>query len=147
MVPSTILPPANGETSGAAPAPAPTPRRAQLLVVEDHPDVAEGMVTLLELLGHDVRLASDGEAALSLAHARPPEAMLIDIGLPGMDGYEVARRLRADPALTGVLLIALTGYGRLEDKQRAFAAGFDHHLTKPVELQQLNALLASLPAR
>jgi PAS domain S-box-containing protein len=114
------LPRAAEAASPPAASAAAMPRRARLLVVEDHPDVAEGVVMLLELLGHDVQLAPDGDAALSLARANPPEAMLIDIGLPGMDGYEVARHLRADPTFAGVVLIALTGYGRLEDRQRAY---------------------------
>jgi len=125
----------------------PKRRPTRVLLVEDNPDVAEGMVMLLELLGHHVQLAADGDTALALARTSPPEAMLVDIGLPGIDGYEVARLVRREPACAGVLLVALTGYGREEDKQRAHAAGFDHHLTKPVELHALSGLLADVPPR
>jgi two-component system CheB/CheR fusion protein len=129
-----------------APAVAPTPdRRARVMLVEDNPDAAESMQMLLELLGHDVHVAHDGAGALPLALAYRPDVMLVDIGLPGVDGYEVARRVRAEPRLAGTLLIALTGYGRAEDKRLAEAAGFDRHLTKPVAPDVLRGLVAALP--
>ena len=112
--------------------------------MEDNPDSAESMKMLLELAGHSVRVVQDGEVALVAARAEPPEIMLIDVGLPGMDGYELVRRLRQIPALDGSLLIALTGYGRDEDKQQALAAGFDHHLTKPVDMDSLHTLIGRL---
>ncbi len=128
-------------------APAPSqhaPGTAYVLLLEDNPDVAESMTMLMELLGHRVRTASSGEEALALARASRPDVMLVDIGLPGMNGYEVARRVRRDPALNGVVLIALTGYGREEDRREALAAGFDHHLAKPVEPGALHALVARI---
>jgi PAS domain S-box-containing protein len=118
--------------------------RARVLIVEDNADTAESLRMLLELLGHHVRVVHDGGAALDAAQANVPDVMLIDIGLPGMDGYEVARRMRQHPDLKGVILVALTGYGRDEDRQRAFAAGFDYHLVKPVSPDALNGLVARL---
>jgi PAS domain S-box-containing protein len=114
---------------------------ARVLLVEDNPDTADSMVLLLEMLGHRVDLAPDGASALALAAARVPEVMLVDIGLPDIDGYEVARRVRSDATLACVLLVALTGYGQREDRERAFAAGFDHHFVKPVDPDELNAFL------
>jgi signal transduction histidine kinase/ActR/RegA family two-component response regulator len=123
----------------------PIPQRtARVLVVEDNPDTAESLTMLLELLGHRVRTAYDGVAALDAALANVPDVMLVDIGLPGMDGYEVARRVRRDPDLKQVVLVALTGYGREEDKQEAMAAGFDYHLVKPVNPDALHGLVARL---
>ena len=110
---------------------------ASVMIVEDNADAAESLMMLLELLGHDVRVKSDGWAALQAARERPPDVMLVDIGLPVMDGYELARQIRADPALSGISLVALTGYGRDEDRERALAAGFDHHACKPVEVEEL----------
>ena len=117
---------------------------ARVLLVEDNPDAAESLTMLLELLGHRVRAAHDGIAALDAARANVPDVMLVDIGLPGMDGYEVARRVRRDPQLKEVVLVALTGYGREEDKQQAMAAGFDYHLVKPVAPDAIHGLVARL---
>ncbi len=119
-------------------------RSARVLLVEDNPDAADSLTMLLELLGHCVRAVHDGLAALEAARANPPEVMLVDIGLPGIDGYEVARRVRRDPALRHIVLVALTGYGRDEDKQQAMAAGFDYHLAKPVNPDALSGLVARL---
>jgi signal transduction histidine kinase len=119
-------------------------RHARILIVEDNPDAAESLVMILELIGHRVRVVHDGVAGLDAARANPPDLMLIDIGLPGIDGYEVARRIRRDPALKHLVLVALTGYGRDEDKERAIAAGFDYHLVKPVDLSQLGELVSRL---
>jgi two-component system CheB/CheR fusion protein len=110
-------------------------------VVEDNVDTAESLTMLLELLGHRVRAAPDGVAALDAARANVPDVMLVDIGLPGMDGYEVARRVRRDPDLKEVVLVALTGYGQEEVKQQAMAAGFDYHLVKPVNPDALHGLV------
>ena len=122
------------------------PRRtcARVLLVEDNPDTAEGMRMLLDLLGHRVRAVQDGPSALEAARAMLPDVMLVDIGLPGMDGYELARRVRQDPALRHVILVALTGYGREEDRLRALRAGFNHHLVKPVNPDALQGLVAQL---
>jgi signal transduction histidine kinase/ActR/RegA family two-component response regulator len=117
---------------------------ARVLLVEDNADAAESLVMLLELLGHRVRVVNDGQTALDVARANVPDVMLVDIGLPGMDGYEVARQVRQDPKLRHALLVALTGYGRDEDRQRALAAGFDAHLVKPVNADVLQGLVAKL---
>jgi signal transduction histidine kinase/ActR/RegA family two-component response regulator len=138
------LPVAIGESlPGAASQPSPQ-RAARVLVVEDNPDTAESLTMVLELLGHRVRAVYDGVAALDAARASPPDVMVVDIGLPGMDGYEVARRVRRDPDLDRVILVALTGYGREEDKRQAMAAGFDYHLVKPVSPDALHGLVARL---
>src|SRR5438270_13379697 len=104
----------------------------RVLIVEDSPDSRETLKLLLELYGHQVEAAKDGREGVEKALAWEPEVAVVDIGLPGLDGYEVARRVRA--ALGGrVLLIALTGYDGAENRRRAFEAGFDHHLTKPAD--------------
>jgi two-component system CheB/CheR fusion protein len=121
-------------------------RDVRILVVDDNRDAAEGVAMLLEVFGHRVSVAADGPAALESARKDVPAIMLIDIGLPGMDGYEVARRVRELPELSGVVLVALTGYGLDEDRRRARAAGFEHHLTKPVAPAVLRALIASISA-
>ena len=115
---------------------------ARVLIVEDSADAAEMMAMLLEVLGHRVRAVGDGPSALAAALANPPDVMLIDIGLPGMDGYEVARQVRQHEGLRRVILVALTGYGGDEDRQRALAAGFDYHLAKPVDLDQFQGVVA-----
>jgi PAS domain S-box-containing protein len=126
--------------AGARPCP------ARVLLVEDNADAAESLVMLLELLGHRVRVVNDGHAALEAARANVPDVMLVDIGLPGMDGYELARRVRQDVKLRQAVLVALTGYGRDEDRKRALAAGFDDHLVKPVNADVLRGLVARLSA-
>jgi two-component system, sensor histidine kinase len=123
---------------------APPPGRKRLLLVEDNPDIGETLRDLLQLLGHRVELAADGLRGVQLALATRPDVALVDIGLPGIDGYEVARRLRATDAGRQILLVALTGYGRPEDRERSLEAGFDAHLVKPVDPDDLNALLAAL---
>jgi CheY-like chemotaxis protein len=117
------------------------PRRC--LLIEDHVDAAESLAMLLELIGHEVEVAFDGASGLAKAHASSPEVVLCDIGLPGMDGYAVARALRAAPETSTAFLIALTGYGQDDDRRRALEAGFDAHLIKPVDLEALRRLLAS----
>jgi two-component system CheB/CheR fusion protein len=113
-----------------------------VLVVDDSSDVAESMALLLRSWGYEVRVAHDGPAALAAARTRPAEVVLLDIGLPGMSGYEVAEHFRQQPDMQGALIIALTGYGREEDRRRARQAGFDHHLTKPVDPDTVKELLA-----
>ncbi|MFL5505296.1 MAG: ATP-binding protein, partial [Gemmatimonadales bacterium] len=115
------------------------PRR--ILVVDDGEDQARSLGMLLELMGHRVRVALDGPSALRAAEDFQPEVALIDIGLPGINGYEVARRIRANPRLGDILLIAQTGWGQEEDRQRSHAAGFDEHLVKPVDLEDLTVLI------
>jgi PAS domain S-box-containing protein len=123
-----------------------TPRggmRRRILVIEDNADNREMMRILLETLGHEVHEASDGASGVELAVRLAPDVVLVDIGLPGLDGYEVARRIRAK--LRGVRLIAVSGYGQKEDRRRAFEAGFDDHLLKPVEAERLSSTLGGLP--
>jgi two-component system CheB/CheR fusion protein len=118
----------------------------RILVVEDSPDGADTLALLLRVNGHEVRTAVDGPTALEAVGAFQPEVILLDIGLPGMSGYEVAARLRQLPGMASALLIALTGYGQQRDRDRSREAGFDQHLTKPVDHQALLRLLRS-PAR
>jgi CheY-like chemotaxis protein len=101
---------------------------------------------LLRLYGHNVRLAHDGEAALEEARSFRPDVMFLDIDLPKMDGYEVARRLRLEPSMGGLTLVAMTGYGQEEERRRTREAGFHSHLVKPVDFDMLQELLSSLPA-
>ena len=113
----------------------------RILVVDDNADAAEGLSDFLGALGHSVRTARDGASALEEASRLRPEIVVLDIGLPDMDGHEVARRLRAQANLRPSLLVALTGYGQESDRQLSREAGFDHHLVKPVDLEKLNDLL------
>jgi len=113
-----------------------------ILLIEDNDDGREMMATMLESFGYPVLQAPDGLEGVRIAGARLPDVALVDIGLPGIDGYEVARRLRADPQTQGIRLIALTGYGLAEDQRRVLDAGFDLHLVKPVELEALLEQLA-----
>jgi PAS domain S-box-containing protein len=133
--------PANA-TVAAAPAP-PTASPLRVLVVDDNVDAADSLAVMLELHGHAVAVAHDGPAALEAAGRFAPDVMLLDIGMPGMNGYEVAERLRQEEVRGGrrMLLVALTGWGADEDKRRAMSAGFDHHLTKPVDPAGLDAVL------
>ena len=116
------------------------PRR--VLVVDDNRDAAESMGILLKLLGADVHVAYGGAEALEALPAYRPDVVILDIGMPGMDGYEVARRIRQQPEFQKVTLIALTGWGQDEDRRRSHTAGFDYHLIKPADIDALQALLA-----
>jgi CheY-like chemotaxis protein/nitrogen-specific signal transduction histidine kinase len=136
--------PAEEEPAALAGVPAdahPEGERLRILVVEDHRDSAESLRMLLELLGHKVVLAFSGPDGVRAAGEWRPDVVLCDIGLPGLDGYGVARELRRGPATARVRLIAVTGYGSEEDRRRARLAGFDHHLTKPVAPDALLPLL------
>jgi PAS domain S-box-containing protein len=113
----------------------------RVLIVDDNVDGADLLAMMLDLAGYETRTAYDGPAALSAARAFAPEVVFLDIGMPGMDGHEVAKRMREDTALAGAKLVALTGWGSQEDKRRSQEAGFDFHLTKPVEILALNAVL------
>ena len=113
----------------------------RILVVDDNHDAAEATKVLLELAGHEVKMVGDGNEALASAPVFAPDVVLLDIGLPMMDGYQVARRLREVPQTRASCLIALTGYGQPADRERARAAGFDHHLTKPADPDALLALV------
>ena len=118
----------------------PLPAR-RILIVDDSRDGGESMAMLLRVLGAEVALAHSGRHALECVDAFKPDVVLLDIGMPGMDGYEVARRIRANPANRNMSLIALTGWGQDEDRRRSVAAGFDHHLVKPADIEQLRQLL------
>jgi CheY-like chemotaxis protein len=117
---------------------------ASLLLVDDNVDAANTLAMLLELQGYQVSVAYEAKDALERAVTQAPGICLLDIGLPDMDGYELARRLRASPATRDAVLIALTGYGQAQDRERSVLAGFDHHLVKPVEIDRLTALLAQI---
>lgn len=116
--------------------------RRKILLIDDNADMRQMLATSLSIQGHEVSEAGDGLGAVQLANELAPEVVIVDIGLPEIDGYEVARRLRANPATREVRLIALTGYGQQEDKQRAIDAGFDEHLTKPVDADTLDRVIA-----
>jgi PAS domain S-box-containing protein len=116
----------------------------RLMVVDDNRDAADSLAMLLRLQGHEVRVAYSGVAALEMTKAYSPDVVFLDIGMPGMDGYEVARRLRQQPGLEKVVLAALTGWGQQEDRRRTAEAGFNHHLVKPPEPKAVESVLAGL---
>jgi CheY-like chemotaxis protein len=118
------------------------PRR--VLIVDDNEDAANSLAMVLQLSGHETASVYTAADALEHAAVFKPDVVLLDIGLPGMDGYEVAQRLRELPGLRGVKLVAVTGYGRSDDRLRARDAGFDDHLTKPVEFEVLDRTLARM---
>jgi CheY-like chemotaxis protein len=126
----------------ASAARATTASSRRVVVVEDNTDSREMLDRLLRMEGHEVHSAEDGASALEVVARVVPDVVLIDIGLPGLDGYEVARRLRDTPAGRSMLLVAMTGYGQPRDRLRALEAGFDDHLVKPIELGRLRALIA-----
>jgi PAS domain S-box-containing protein len=140
-LPLAAQPVASGSPASPTAA-APVAHRRRILVVDDNRDAADSLAELLRLTGHDVSLAHDGEKALAIAESLRPDAVLLDLGLPGMDGFEVARRLRASPALARTRLIALTGYGQASDRRATANAGFEAHLVKPVDFAELERLLA-----
>jgi PAS domain S-box-containing protein len=124
-----------------------TSERLRILVVDDNVDSTESLALLLRLQGHEVRTARDGPSALELAATFRPEVLLLDIGMPGMSGYEVARQTRQMPEVSNAFLVAQTGWAQDEDRRRALEAGFDHHLVKPVDFAALEQLLASRRSR
>jgi CheY-like chemotaxis protein len=119
-------------------------RRLRVLVIEDNLDAAETLGDLLALFGYEAEIAHSGRAGVDLARRQRPDVVLCDIGLPEMDGYAVARELRANPGTAPIYLVAITGYGRDADRDHAAAAGFDLHLVKPVAPEVLKGLLADL---
>ncbi len=134
---------ATGDTQAAVPVAARASRR--ILVVDDNVDAALSLAEVLRSLGHEVATAHDARSGLAQAQAAPPEVFILDIGLPDMDGYALARRLREDGASAGATLIALTGYGQAHDRVLARSAGFDHHFVKPVDLAALVAVIERAP--
>ena len=121
----------------------PSLRPLRVLVVDDNDDVAEMTAEMLKMYGHEAFTAADGPSALSAAARDQPDAVLLDLGLPGMHGLEVAAALRALPGVASALVIAVSGYGRPEDRERSRLAGCEHHLVKPVDFDRLLALLAT----
>ena len=117
--------------------------KLRIMVVDDYADAAESLMMLLQAEGHEVEIADCGTKAIEKAQFFQPQVVLLDIGLPDLDGYEVARRLRALPETRDAILIALTGYGQAEDIERSKSAGFNHHLLKPLDYNKLSALLTS----
>ena len=138
----------SGELSPAAPEhldASPVVRR-RVLIVDDNRDAAEWLATLLSLSGHETHIALDGDQAVKAAERLLPDAILLDIGLPRIDGYEVCRRIREQPWGRGLMIVALTGWGQEEDRQKSKEAGFNTHLVKPVDDEVIMNLLASLPS-
>ena len=134
------------QPDGTAPVEAPgdsTGTSLRVLVVDDNVDAADTLAALLEMSGHATRVANDGQQALEVAQAFRPQVVFLDIGLPGMNGYEVARRMRSTPGMEHGILVALTGWGTREDRERSTEAGFDHHLTKPADMTAVETLLSS----
>src|ERR1700749_4007707 len=119
----------------------PRQTRRRIMVIDDNKDAAESMSMLFELWAHDVACAYDGRTALETAAKYRPHVVFLDIGLPGMDGYEIAERLRELPESTRTVLVAITGYGQDEDRRRSREAGIDHHLVKPVAPDTLHKLI------
>lgn len=117
--------------------------KLRILLVEDHPEVARAQALLLRAIGHQVQVAGDGPTAVEMAKSFLPDIAIVDIGLPGFDGYQVAKSLRADPHTSSIRLIALTAYGSPDDRQRAFRSGFEVHLVKPASIDQLRRALTN----
>ena len=136
--------PAAAASAAPAPPPAAARRTGRVLVVDDNRDAADLLADALSAAGFTTRVAHDGPSALNAAASFLPEVALLDLGLPVMDGYELARRLRALPGLAALKLVAITGYGQASDRERTRASGFDEHLVKPVELQLVEAAVAAL---
>jgi DNA-binding response OmpR family regulator len=114
------------------------------LIVDDLRDSANSLAMLLQIMGNDTRTAYDGQQGVDVAEKFRPDVTLLDIGLPTLDGYEACRRIRREPWGRNVVLIALTGWGQDEDRRRSHEAGFDHHMVKPVDPQELMKLLVGL---
>jgi two-component system, sensor histidine kinase len=119
-------------------------RKLRILIVEDNPDGRETLAMMLGMRGHEVHEAEDGPSGVRQALEIQPDAAIVDIGLPGFDGYEVARRVRAAARGAAIRLVALTGYGQEEDRRAAFAAGFDSFLVKPADLKTLFSILGTV---
>jgi CheY-like chemotaxis protein len=123
----------------------PQVRTRRILIADDNRDSADSMAMLLKNLGHDVSTAYDVQQAVEAATTRRPDVVLLDIGMPHLNGYESGRRIRGHPGCRDIFLIAMTGWVQQEDRRRTDEAGFDHHLVKPVDPAELTKLLASLP--
>lgn len=126
-------------------APDRTAPRRRVLVIEDNEDTAEALQIALELEGHEVAVTHEGQDAVTKAAEKKPDLVICDLGLPGLDGFEVARALRSQPETARAYMVALSGYALPDDRRRARDAGFDEHLAKPVDLKALLKLLARIP--
>jgi CheY-like chemotaxis protein/two-component sensor histidine kinase len=142
-LPAVSGPPAQPQTT-AEEEDKPAPQRCRVLIVDDNEDTVTSLSIMLRILGHEVHSARDGLQALEAANSFRPDVVLLDIALPKMNGYEVARRIRQESWGKNMKLVALTGLGQEEDKRRSIEAGFDHHLTKPMEPTALEVLLKEL---
>ena len=125
----------------------PSTASLRVLVVDDTREATHMLRTLLNAAGHDVRTASDGTSALAMALDYQPNIVLLDISLRGMSGLEVAKRIRQQPTLKHIVLVAMTGYGEEADRQRSFEAGFDHHLVKPADFRAVQEILATVKVK
>jgi len=132
--------PADPATAAAAPGPAATSGK-RIVVCDDNEDAAESLARMLRMVGHEVRLASNGAECLAVCESFRPAIVLLDIGMPRMNGYDAARAIRSRDWGRPVVLVAVTGWGQAEDRRRAIEAGFDHHLTKPADFDTLARLL------
>jgi CheY-like chemotaxis protein len=115
-----------------------------VLVVDDNRDFADTLARMLRSLGHEMRLEYDGLAGLAASRTFRPDIAFLDIGMPGLNGYDLARRLRAFPSTSGIVLIAVTGWGKSDDRERSREAGFDEHVVKPLEIERLQSILGRL---
>ncbi len=143
---ATESPALGGGGQAQAVRPVPTAGGPSVLVVDDNRDAADSLGYMLEMMGATVRVVYGGPDAVAAVGADPPALVLLDIGMPGMDGYQVARKLAEHPQRARMQIVALTGWGQAEDRQRTREAGFDDHLVKPAELEALEALLARVAA-
>lgn len=145
-----LLPVISSAAREAAPQPAANGadgRKMQVLVVDDNRDAADSLAALLEIDGFDARAVYDGASAIAATAEAIPEMIVMDLGMPGMDGYETARAIRQRPGAERILMIALTGWGQNDARRRTGEAGFDHHLVKPVELEQIIRLAGACQNR
>jgi PAS domain S-box-containing protein len=145
-MPVSIEPPPSPSSSSAPPKP-PASQGCRVLAVDDNEDAVQTLAMLLKMSGHEVQIAYDGPSALEMAAAMLPDVMLLDIGLPGLTGYEVAEQIRQDERLKHTVLVALTGYGREADRQFSQHAGFDYHLVKPADFREVEKILATVSAQ
>jgi CheY-like chemotaxis protein len=143
----TVLAPGSERATESRIAAVPDLSGLRVLVVDDNVDAASSLAMLLRTEGHEIRITHDGMAALRVAHEFRPHVVFLDIGLPGLDGFEVARALRREPSVEGILLVAMTGCGQRGDRERSREAGFDHHLVKPAEFDRVRQILASVDAK
>jgi CheY-like chemotaxis protein len=139
------LPAAIGASPEAAGNLATARTRRRVLIADDNTDSAETLAMMLEVFGNEVRIAHDGEEAVALAASFHPEAILLDIGMPRLDGYQACERIRLQQGPAHPVIVALTGWGHDEDRERAFNAGFDHHMVKPVDPAELEKMIAAVP--